>query len=251
MPSLRPSVIIVAHGSRASDSAQEAATQHATMLRQCNRYELVDVCFLAQDKSPPVLPEGKVFLFPFFMSNGYFVSSRIPELFELEVGKRIESRQQLYMCDPLGTDPELAAIIVTMAREICCDHQYMPKEVQLVLAAHGSEKSPASAKAAYLQQQAVKDRDDFADVFVAFLSQAPRLDEILSACHDDGKPVIVVGLFAADGPHAAEDVPGVISEWRQHARSGRSIHYAGAVGPRPEITDLIQQSISICAARVS
>ncbi|WP_340150957.1 CbiX/SirB N-terminal domain-containing protein [uncultured Sneathiella sp.] len=250
MPSSRPSVIVVAHGSRISDTAQEAAVRHAATLVHSNLYELVDVCFLSRDKSRPLLPEGKVFLLPFFMSNGYFVRNRIPELFELEKGRRIESRHQLYLCDPLGTDPELADVIITMAQEICRDHNYTPKKVQLLLVAHGSETSSASAEATCLQQQAVTGRDEFAGVYVAFLSQAPRLDEVLSACLDDGSALIVVGLFAADGPHAIEDVPGSIAKWQQQSMSTMAVHYAGAVGSRPEIANLIQRSIARCAAKV-
>lgn len=247
----RPSVIIVAHGSRVSDEAQEAAIQHAFTLQQSHRYGVVDVCFLSRDKSPPILPDGEVFLLPFFMSNGYFVSNRIPELFKLENGQRIEIGRKLYLCDALGTDPELAGIIAAMAQDICRDQNYESEKVRLVLVAHGSEKSSASAEATYLQQQAVKDRSEFNDVSVAFLNEAPYLDSVLTTDYEDGLPLILVGLFAAEGPHAMEDVPGAIASWRRKSASARAVHYAGAIGRRPEIVKLIQLSISRCAANAS
>ncbi|MEX1034990.1 MAG: CbiX/SirB N-terminal domain-containing protein [Sneathiella sp.] len=242
-------MIIVAHGSRVSDNAQDAAIQHAATLQQSNRYGRVDIYFLARDEAIPILPDGEIFLLPFFMSNGYFVSNRIPELFELQGGRRIESDRQLYLCDALGTDPELAGIIAAMAHDVCHDHDYAPEKIRLVLVAHGSEKSPAPAETTFLQQRAVEGRGEFAEVSVAFLNEPPFLEEVLAAHHEDDAPLVLVGLFAADGPHASEDVPGAIANWRkQFARNGE-IHYAGAIGPRPEIVRLIQLSISRCAAR--
>lgn len=244
----RPSVIIIAHGSSRSDGAQEAAMEHALTLRQSNRYGTVDFFFLARDQAIPDLPSGEIFLLPFFMSNGYFVTRRIPELFNLTDGRRIGGGRRLFQCEALGTDPELAGILSAMVRDICRENSYRMADVHVVLVAHGSEKSCASADAAYLQQRAVEARGEFGDVSVAFLSQSPFLDEWLAAISENGPPLVLVGLFAAEGPHAAEDVPGAIENWRKKLASARAVHYAGAVGARPEIVRLIQQSISRRAA---
>ncbi|MCF8466309.1 MAG: hypothetical protein K9G33_02815 [Sneathiella sp.] len=244
----RPSVILIAHGSRLSDDAHEAAVRHALTLRQSNRYGFVDVCFLATQKNLPNLPKGEIFLLPFFMSNGYFVAKCIPELFGLENGRRIELDRHIYQCEALGTDPELADIIVTMGEEVCRDQSDDPKHVHLVLVAHGSEKSRASSEATYLQRKAVESKKKFAAVSVAFLNERPYLEDWLLEQPDDGLPLVLVGLFAADGPHAAEDVPSGISNWRAKSSSPVNAHYAGAVGVRPEIVRLIQHSISRCAS---
>ncbi|MCC3303241.1 CbiX/SirB N-terminal domain-containing protein [Sneathiella sp. HT1-7] len=249
MPPTRPSVLIVAHGSSVSVDAQEAAKQHALTLQQSNRYGQVGVCFLAGNHTSPNLPGGEVFLLPFFMSNGYFVARRIPELFELTEGQRICTDRQLYQCDALGIDPELAGIISAMAQEVCADKGYAPVDIHLVLVAHGSEKSRASAEATYLQQRTVESRQEFARVSVAFLNEAPFLGQWLKNQPENGPPLVLVGLFAADGPHAMEDVPGAIAEWQRETGSKLPAHYAGAIGTRPEIVRLIQHSISRCAAK--
>ena len=59
----------------------------------------------------------------------------------------------------------------------------------------------------------------------------------------------ILGFFAADGPHSAIDVPLAIAEWESRRKSLEHevlpiIHYAGAVGVRSEIADLIQQSVA-------
>ncbi|MZR29060.1 CbiX/SirB N-terminal domain-containing protein [Sneathiella litorea] len=249
MPPTRPSVMIVAHGSSVSEDAQDAARQHALTLQQSNRYGRVDICFLVRGHTPPYLPSGEIFLLPFFMSNGYFVTQRIPELFELEEGYRIEPERKVLLCDALGIDPELAGIISTMAGDVCHEQGYSPSGIHLVLVAHGSEKSTASAEATFLQQQAVDRRGEFAKVSSTFLNQSPHLEEWLCEQPEKGPPIVLIGLFAADGPHASEDVPGAISTWRHRTGSKLPVHYAGAIGTRPEIVRLIQQSISRCAAK--
>ena len=248
MPPSRPSVIIVAHGSSISERAHEAAVQHAFILRQSNRYGAVDVCFLAQQKDCPQLPEGEIFLLPFFMSNGYFVTNRIPDLFCLEAGERIEADRRLYQCDALGMDPELANIITVMGHEVCRSQSYDSKQVHLVLVAHGSETSKASSETAFLQRNAVEERGEFGEVSVTFLNEPPYLEDWLAMRSEDGRPLIFVGMFAADGPHASEDVPAALDRWRAKFPSLIKAHYVGAVGTRPEIVRLIQHSISRCMA---
>lgn len=251
MKTSRPSVIIVAHGSTVSAEAHEAATQHAVTLRQSHRYGVVQTCFLAASDQPRLLPQGEIFLLPFFMSNGYFVTIRIPELFGLEKGMRFEPDRKIYQCDALGVDPELAKLIVTMVREICEEKFYAPSAVHVVLVAHGSSKSNASFEATRLQQAALEATGSFGCVSSVFLNQAPSLEEWLNQRVQDDIPLILVGLFAAEGPHATEDVPAAIEKRRREGGPRDKIHYAGAVGTRPEIVKLIQHSISRCAATVA
>ena len=240
----RPSVILVAHGSSISEGAQEAAMQHVITLRASNRYGHIGVCFLARDKTEPVLPSGEIYILPFFMSDGYFVTKRIPELFRLENGTRIEPERQLFLCEALGIDPELAEIISVMAKNICKEKSLRPAAIHLVLVAHGSEKSGASAKATYTQQEAVENRGEFAKVSSVFLNEAPFLDDWLLTQVKGGPPIVLVGLFAAEGPHATEDVPGAIVNWQSKSQDRFPAYYAGAIGAQPEIVRLIQHSIS-------
>ncbi|MCR9213270.1 MAG: hypothetical protein NXI13_06095 [Proteobacteria bacterium] len=240
----RPSVVIVGHGSSLSDGAHDAALQHAMTLRQSNRYGSVEVRFLAKQTEKTVLPKGEVFLLPFFMSDGFFVKNRIPAEFELVDGARLEEDRHLFLCDALGVDPELAEIIGTMGQEICRHKGWKPLNTHLLLIAHGSEKSPASEKATLLQQKAVEKRELFRSVSSSFLNQSPSLPEVLGELGQLSGPIVIVGLFAAEGPHATEDVPAEIARWRERRQDHADVEYAGVVGIRPEIVKLIQHSIS-------
>ena len=240
----RPSLLIIGHGSTISDAAHEAALQHAVTLRQSNRYGVIDVCFLTRAAEIPELPPGEIFLLPLFMSDGYFVATRIPEVFGLVNGQRLEEDRQLYLCDALGVDPELSDIIADMGVSICRKNGYNPKETHLLLVAHGSEKSSASAEATRLQQRAVERKQLFAGISSAYLNEPPFLEDGVTDTAVAGRPIILVGLFAAEGPHAAEDVPNALKKWAERGAEMRDVHYAGVVGVQPQIVRLIQLSIT-------
>lgn len=244
----RPSLLIIAHGSTVSAEAHAAAAQHALTLRQSNRFGSIDVCFLTETDTLPALPLGEVYLLPFFMSNGYFVRRRIPELFGLINGRKVEKDRVVFQCDALGIDPELSEIIATMGVEACIQGALKPENVNLVLVAHGSEKSKASAEATYFQQRAVEESKLFGDVSCVFLNEVPKLESWLIKNTDDVRPKILVGLFTAEGPHAMKDVPEGIDRAQRRLTAPQIIHYSGVVGTRPEIVKLIQDSITRCAA---
>ena len=249
MHSSRPSVILVSHGSGLSETAQDAAIDHAAELRRRDRYDHVGLCFLSLTDKAPMLPSGAVYLVPLFMSGGYFVKTRIPELFGLEQGQRQEAQRQVFQCEALGTDPALADVVSAMVGEVVAAANCNRGEIHLLLVAHGSSKSPASREAARMQQRTLMARQEFADVSVAFLSEPPFLESWLREQPDTGAPLVIVGLFSADGPHAAIDVPEILHIWQKETGGRRFVCYLGAVGPRPEIADLIECSIARCAAR--
>jgi len=231
---------------------------HALTLRHSNRFGNVLTHFLSRNVGLPVLPEGEVFLIPFFMSNGFFVQEKIPALFGLNEFKRVENNRSLYQCDALGVDPELSTILEKMAIEACLKIGQATKDVDIILIAHGSSKNPASSEAAKLQVRALESRNQFGAVTAAFLDEAPHMEDVLSNCLREQKIGVCLGLFAAQGPHAADDVPSAIEnalekyaekpaeEAAEKAaeESRGEIHYGGVVGTRPEIVRLIQDSIS-------
>jgi sirohydrochlorin cobaltochelatase len=243
----RPSLFIIAHGSTVSREAHAAAAEHALTLRQSNRYGSIAVCFLTETDTLPDLPLGEVYLLPFFMSNGYFVSRKIPKLFGLTNGRKVEKERVILQCDALGMDPELSRIIVAMGIETCTQGALEPENTHLVLVAHGSEKSKASADATYFQQRAVKEKKVFGDVSSVFLNEEPELENWLVKNVDDVRPKVLVGLFTAEGPHAMKDVPESIDRAQRRVAVPHTTYYSGIVGTRPEIVKLIQDSVTRCA----
>ena len=84
-------------------------------------------------------------------------------------------------------------------------------------------------------------------VEVAFLEEPPSIAQTLNKFGSDFEIVLVIGLFASEGPHAMEDVPNEMIAWQKDpGYSGKLplVHYCGVVGTRYEILRLIQLSIS-------
>lgn len=243
----RPSLIIVGHGSSQSEGAEVAVRAHAAALRQSNRFGQVLTHFLKQDKMPDPLPEGEVFILPFFMSDGYFVKTKIPEIFELQDFERHEQGRDIYQCDAIGVDPGLTDLMVQMIDEELQEFGRDPKECAVLLAAHGSAKNSASANAARLQAERLLNVEKVEHVEVAFLEEMPSIAQSLDQLGQDFDIILVIGLFASEGPHAMEDVPNEIMAWQKSQKSADDqplIHYSGVVGTRYEILKLIQLSIS-------
>lgn len=253
MKPTRPSLLIIGHGSSSSSSAAEdAVRKHVETLKLSNRFWQVSAHFLMQGDMAPEVPAGEVFLLPFFMSDGYFVNTKIPEVFDLKDFKLETEKGVLHQCAAIGVDPELSDVLCEMAMDRAIANALDPLETDVLLIAHGSEKNDASFKAALMQRDKLKARGVFKSVDVAFLEQEPSIPSVLQRVSENGKRVICLGLFASDGPHASEDVPGEINEWVGCQEPGFfQVYYEGPVGKRPEIVKLIQDSVSRCAANIN
>jgi len=249
MKSKSPTLLIVGHGSSISKGAEEAARKHAGTLRKRDKFKKVLVHFLVGDQSLPEIPDGEVFLFPFFMTGGYIVETKLPALFKSDHLQDDRPRSQIHQCVAMGVHKFLAHILKKMALEVCDRYAYETNEVQVVLFAHGSGKSDSSKQTTKVQKDRLREISDFACVTSVFLEQEPSLQSWLDENTSDDRPIIILGFFAADGPHSAIDVPLAITKWETQRKSLEcgelpTIHYAGAVGTRGEIVELIQQSVA-------
>lgn len=243
-----PSVLIVGHGSSVSKEAEAAARIHAETLRKENCYNDVVVHFLTGNETLSELPKGDVYLMPFFMSEGYFVTTKISEIFGLREFERHTKDRNIYQCDAIGVDPMLSDILSEMAEECCSEFGYDPEQVDIILLAHGSSQSSASKEATEFQQALLGKKKHFNSVSSAYLEEDPSLSTAMASLQDTKNPVIILGMFAAEGPHATQDVPEAIGEIIKQNRattvcSDPMIHNAGVVGIRPEIAMLIQRNI--------
>ena len=251
--SSRPSLILVGHGSSTSLAAEQTLYEHALTLRQSQRFEKILTYFIQQGDDLPDLPEGEVFILPFFMSDGFFVRRKIPELFGLKNRERIEGGRHLVLCDAIGVDPELADIIVASVENTARRIGENLSNISVLLVAHGSSKNAASREAAILQRDRIRAQKKFSMVDLALLEEPPSITEMLKKFETlPSRTIVVVGLFSANGPHAAKDVPEAIKAYKQDATGDGSLNifYDGAVGIRSDIVRLIQSSISRRAAEI-
>ncbi len=239
----RPTLILIGHGSTTSERAKIAIEEHAETLRLSPRFGKVQTYYLMDEAAKPIIPAGESFLLPFFMSEGYFVKKRIPQLFALEDFKYLDETHQIYQCDSLGVDPELAEILNQMAKECVYENELSIGKTAFLLIAHGSEKNSASAEAAYYQRDQLGEIAKTQNLGVAFLEQSPSIAQELSRLAEAVDAIVCLGLFAAEGPHAIEDVPSEIETWSEN-NNRTKVYYQGPVGVRSEIVRLVQNSVS-------
>ena len=172
-----------------------------------------------------------VMVYPLFAANGYFTRDRLVQLIDEATveGRRIE------MLPPLGLDPGLPDLVVGMIERTALQNGLEPASSTAVLLAHGSRRNPASREATELMADKVAQRAICRDVAVAFLEEAPDLEQAMRPIEG---PVIVVGMFSGDGLHGARDAPRLI------AQLGRpDVVYAGVIGSAPGIADMISRSV--------
>lgn len=134
-------------------------------------------------------------VFPLFMAAGWFTRSAIPARLEEAgaVGWRV--------LPPFGEAETVQALAVTLVRESGAD--------QVLLAAHGSFKSPEPSRIA----QALAGRitaETGLPATAAFIDQSPQLAEAAGY----GPGAVCLPFFAMAGGHVLDDLPAALEQAR-------------------------------------
>ena len=194
-----PHTVIVAHGQPSNPVGAEIAL--AALAAQidtlCERVTVRSATLAAPDALEICLdglPEGTA-VYPLFMSRGWFVTEYLP--------KRIGLRS-VRILDPLGVDPDLPQLVAASLRHALADQGWAAKETVLVIAAHGSGRSPNPARVATEFAEALGQQIPFRSINTGFVEQAPSISE---ASSDTGNPSLCLPFFACAGGHVSEDVP--------------------------------------------
>lgn len=235
-------LLLVGHGSRTEPQATKALTKLAADLRGDNLFAGVEAAFLAGGRpladALAALPRGPVFVVPHFMSDGYFVSEKIPAELGLHEKEPGAGGKPIRYCRPPALHPAFPALVQRECEAALAAAGERPTEVDLLLVAHGSERNAASANHAAWVAGGLT---GFRNIRTAFLEQAPRFAEALRS---RAGPTLVAGLFAADGFHAEADVRAEIEAAHDGARDGPPIFATGALGAKPEIKPLVLAQVS-------
>jgi sirohydrochlorin ferrochelatase len=143
------------------------------------------------------------FAYPFFMTDGWFTREHLPKRLA-EVGG-----QDWQVLDPFGIDGDVQRLTVNLAREAAASRGLRPADTALLLAAHGSFRSSATARVANAMAARLAAETGFARVEAAFIDQSPRIVEAVV-----GFPVgsLVLPFFAARGGHVVDDLPKALAE---------------------------------------
>ncbi len=225
-------LVLAAHGERNVPDPNRALADHAEALAARGDFGFVGCGVL--NGEPPFETALEAFaksgaqqlvVYPFFMSDGYFVTRVLPErIAAVQIGAAFA------ILSPLGLDAGLAEVMMNSALSAATDAGMRPGDARLLVAGHGSRSASASANATIRIADELARMGKFAGVSSAFLEEPPFIGDQLAS---EKTPVVVAGFFAGNGMHSSHDVPSAIEE------SGVEAVYAGPIGTDPAVQDLV------------
>lgn len=176
------------------------------------------------DRLAELGPQGLVY--PLFMAGGWFTRTHLPARLAEAGGAAWR------ILPPFGEDPAVQALTVTLAREAA--GTAAPQDVRMILAAHGSFRSPAPSEIAYRMAERIRAETGFARVEPAFIDQTPQIADVARGFPEGG---FVLPFFAARGGHVIDDLPEALAE------AGFGGELLPPVGLDPRVPALIAQSL--------
>ncbi len=261
-------LVVLGHGTTLNDQSAAPVRQHAAELRRRKIFHEVRAAFWKQEPQvKKVLAEisaPRVFIVPFFISEGYFSTEIIPQELGFSFPANLKLKTQnseLHYCRPVGSHDLMTTVILARAKEMAEQFPFprapKPADTTLLIAGHGTERNANSRKTVERQVELIRALKIFADVGAVFLDEAP----FIKGCWQTTKTknLIVVPFFISDGLHVVEDIPVQLGEpervvkervaanqptWRNPTeRAGKRIWYAPSVGTEPLLADVILERV--------
>ncbi len=267
-------LVLLGHGTSLNDQSAAPVLQHVAELRRRNIFREVRAAFWKQEpqfkKVLAELTAPRIFIVPFFISEGYFSTEVIPkELgFPTVPSFILHPPSSWHYCLPVGSHNLMTTVILARAKEVLEKFPFPrpPKisDTTLLIAGHGTGRNANSRKAVERQADFIRALKIFAEVGAVFMEEAP----FIKGCHETVKTknIVVVPFFISDGLHAVEDIPVLLGEperivkerlaagqptWRNPTeRGGKLIWYAPSVGTEPLLAEVILQRVrEACGSR--
>lgn len=224
--------VIVAHGQPSDpDRAEVELTQLAVKVQAVMPDWRVASATLAQTgalaaRLAELGPSG--FVYPLFMAGGWFTQVNLPQRLAKAGG------EGWAVLPPFGEDPGVQDLTVTLAAEAAARAGLPAAKAQLLLAAHGSFRSPAPSQVANAMAERIARELGFAQVKAGFIDQTPRIAEIAAELAPD---MLVLPFFAAKGGHVLDDLPAALAE------AGYVLPVPDPVGLDPRVPALIAAAL--------
>lgn len=142
-------------------------------------------------------PHGVVY--PLFMACGWFTGTHLPDRMAAAGGAGWR------VAIPFGCAPAIQDLAITLVREAMTAP---PDKTDLILAAHGSGRSPAPAAIATFVAARIQRVLGLRRVTAAFIDQSPRIADL----RGDWSTALCLPYFAAEGGHVTEDIPQALAK---------------------------------------
>lgn len=249
-------LLIVGHGSTVNPDSSTPSLAHASEIRRRNLFADVACAFW---KEEPSLRDAifffddaairEVYVVPNFISEGYFTETVIPR--ELELVGKITTRtsgQVWKYCDPVGSHPQMTALLLQRASEIAPN---VPEnQTTLLIVAHGTDLNDKSAVAAKREAEKIRKLNRYASVQNVYMEEPPLVSDWERLTNTPN--VVVVPFFVSDGLHSYEDIPVLLGidprakniSDNPHQLHHRALYYAGAIGSHARLADIILEQVA-------
>jgi len=265
-------LVLIGHGTRFDPDAAAPVYQHAAELRRRRLFGAVQEAFWKQEprlvEVRPGLQHKRVFLAPFFLSEGYFSERVIPEELGFKTGPgpgwdRVQTRggQALFYCNVVGTHRNLVQIALHRAQEAVEKSPFprcpRPDQTSLIMAGHGTERDQNSRAVIERLVEVVAGLNTYAQVSAVYLEETPRILDVYGLAQSQN--LVVVPFFAGEGPHVKRDIPLALGQpeqvlrqrlesgqtpWRNPTeKNGKRVWYAQPVGTDPRMVDIVLERV--------
>jgi sirohydrochlorin ferrochelatase len=136
-------------------------------------------------------------ILPFFMAEGHFTRTLLPRRL------RAAGAADLRQLPCFGAQPALPALAGQAALDAARAARLAPQATTLLLAAHGSQVSRASARATLAMAARLAVLTPFQRIVTAFVEEHPLIRSAAIGLY----PALCLPLFALRATHVAQDVP--------------------------------------------
>ena len=260
-------LVLLGHGTVLNNQSAAPVFQHAAELRRRKIFAAVREAFWKQEPQvKKVLAEitaPRIFIVPFFISEGYFSTEIIPKELGFPAVPSTINRQRStsFYCQPVGSHDLMTRVILARADEVVKQFPFprapKPADTTLFIAGHGTGKNAGSRQAVERQAELIRALKIYADVHSVYMEEEPRI----TGCYRlaQTKHCVFVPFFISDGLHAVEDIPVLLGEperlvkerlaagqptWRNPTeRDGKLVWYSPSVGTEPLLADVILERV--------
>lgn len=229
---MKPSALIVAHGQPSDPMPAERtiaalAAKVATILPD---WHIGSATLAAPDSLKNAIQHTDTpVIFPLFMSDGWFVRDLLP--------KRLKATGigTCHILPPFGTRAEIHGLASRTVGHHIMANRWSDEQTTLILAAHGSGRSPSSALAAKETAAAISKILPLHDIRVGFIDEPPWLENV---ARNTGRETLCLPLFVALWGHVTTDIPQAL------AKSQFAGTLLDPVGIHPEVPQIIARALS-------
>jgi len=166
-------------------------------------------------------------VYPLFMTEGWFTGENLR--------KRLADAPSVQVLRPLGVSPDLPALAADLLREEIARAGWPTEETRLLVAGHGSGRSPNSARDTRAFADALARHLALAEIRVGFVEEPPFLAE---AATQMGAQSLCLPFFAARRGHVIDDIPEALD------KAGFKGMRLAPVGLAPAVPALVARAIA-------